>query len=137
MANPKPIGDRTEARILAALLQIYPAVLLPFGGSQRYDLVFEDFDGSLKKVQSKTGYFKSGSIVFKTYSGTGSKKPTRPYHGEVDFFGVMTQYSPEVYLVPVNLAHNTSFYLRVDPPKNNQTIGINWAKEFLVYSPCG
>lgn len=136
MATPKAVGDKTEARVLAALLQIYPAVLLPFGGSQRYDLVFEDFDGILRKIQCKTGYIKNGSLIFKAYSGTGVGEKTRSYHGDVDFFGVMSQDLPEVYLVPVELTSNSTFYLRLEPTKNNQSSGIHWAKEFLVYSPC-
>ncbi|SRR6266498_276921 len=114
MATPKAVGDKTEARVLAALLQIYPAVLLPFGGSQRYDLVFEDFDGTLRKVQCKTGYLKSGAIVFKAYSGNGTKEPMKSYHGEIDFFAVMTQDSQEVYLVPVEIAGTSSCYLRLE-----------------------
>lgn len=51
----KNTGDKSEACIIAKLMQVGYAVLIPFGGSERYDLVIEDADGQFWRVQCKTG----------------------------------------------------------------------------------
>ena len=134
--DTKTIGDKTEAKVLSVLIQIYPTVLLPFGQNQRYDLVFEDFDGSLKKVQCKTASIKDGAIQFKSYReiGKGSKRIQVPYSKEeIDFFGVSVPDHSEVYLVPIEKIDHTAGYLRVDPYKKIRNDPKTlWAKDFLL-----
>ena len=40
----------------------------------------------------------------------------------------------QTFLVPEDEAAKNSMRLRVDPPENNQTKGVNWAKEFRLDS---
>jgi len=49
--TPKTIGDCSQAYIMAKLLEIGYSVLTPFGDNQRYDLVIEDAEGQLWRVQ--------------------------------------------------------------------------------------
>lgn len=48
-------GDLTEAVVIAELMKRSVPVSIPFGDNERYDVVAENPDGSLLKVQIKTG----------------------------------------------------------------------------------
>ncbi len=49
--NDKTIGERSEAIIMAKLLEVGYGVLMPFGDNRRYDLVIEDADEQFWRVQ--------------------------------------------------------------------------------------
>lgn len=137
--NTKTVGDKTEAKVLAALLEVYPTVLIPFGDNQRYDFVFEDVDGSFLKVQCKTGRYRNGVIIFNAYSNTRKDGQTvaTKYSGEVDYFGIVCPDFVEVYLVPIaDVGNSSKGHLRVDPTKNGQDYGSKWAKDYVIYNPC-
>ncbi|WP_224270719.1 group I intron-associated PD-(D/E)XK endonuclease [Haloprofundus salinisoli] len=67
--NPSRRGDETEAVILASLMNLGFSVSVPFGDSDRYDLVVDDHE-TLSRVQCKTGNWVNGSIRFNLYSST-------------------------------------------------------------------
>ena len=138
--HPKAIGDRTAAMVLGRLAGLYESVLIPFGENTRYDLVVGE-GGRFLKVQCKTGRLTSGAVRFKVCSmyyhhpnKWGKTMSTRPYTGEVDFFGVYCPDTDTVYLVPsadVEYCHN-SVALRVTPPKNNQAKRVRWAADYEI-----
>jgi hypothetical protein len=129
--HPVAKGNRTEARILAALLERYDTVLLPYGGNCRYDLAIDD-GGRLLRVQCKTGRIRGGCIVFPTCSSLAHRKPgTYPaYHDQADFFGVWCPATKTAYLVPVAEVGDSMGSLRIKPTKNRQATGIRWAKDY-------
>lgn len=107
--HPKAIGDQTQAMVLARLVQVYPAVLMPFGENTRYDLVIDDGERFIK-VQCKTGRLKNGAIRFNTCSFTYHHPNNRgmvvyqhDYIGQVDMFGVYCPETDGVYIVPIHL----------------------------------
>src|ERR1700722_1161700 len=61
--NTKSLGDRSEAIVLAELIQACYKVWIPFGEDQRYDLILDDA-GALSRVQVKTGRLRDGAILF-------------------------------------------------------------------------
>lgn len=130
--NPKTVGERSEACVLAALLKAGQVVLLPFGDNQRYDLVIDD-GGVFQRIQCKTGRLRDGVIVFQPGSCAGGKGRRRGYRGQADLFGVYCPELDSVYLVPltdvdaVNTAH-----LRIDPPKDGRNRTVRWAKDYLL-----
>lgn len=130
--DTKAVGEKTEAVVLAALLQIYPTVLLPFGDNSRYDLVFEDFDRSFNRVQCKTGRYKNGAIEFNAYSTNHVNTVGKGYRGEVEYFGVNCPGFTEVYLVPVDEVGTTKVTLRVEPQKKTGGPTVRWAKDYLL-----
>lgn len=129
--HPVTKGNRTEARVLAALLDRYDTVLLPYGGNCRYDLAV-DTTGGFIRIQCKTGRLRKGTIRFNACSSTSHhlNGARRAYHGEADIFGVYCPELQKVYLVPVDNCGTTDVWLRVDPPKNNQKSGIRMASDF-------
>lgn len=122
-------GERAEAEVLRALVLSGASIWLPWGGSSRADLVFEDDEG-LHRVQVKRGRVTRGALFFATCSNTGGMQ--RDYRGEVEYFGV---YSPELdrcFLVPVGHVPSRGAHLRLEPTRNNQHRGIRWAVEYLL-----
>lgn len=131
MKNTTAVGDRSEGAVLAALLKAEMTVLLPFGGGQRYDLVFED-KGVFRRVQCKTGRVESGAVVFSTCSwGRGSKRLS--YGGQCDLFGVYCPSLDKVYLVPVGDVPERGGSLRIDPARNGQQSGVRYASQYELH----
>lgn len=136
--NTKVVGNKTEARILSSLLEVYPTVLLPFGDNEKYDFVFEDFDKSFKRVQCKTGRYRNGSITFNGYSTTrinGKHTTTLYQEGDFEFYGVACSEFPETWLVPISEAGSTGS-LRIDQYPGNRSYSCKWAKDYVLYNPC-
>jgi hypothetical protein len=126
--------------VLGRLAGIYESVLIPFGENTRYDLVVEDC-GRFLKVQCKTGRLTSGSVRFRVCSmyyhhpdKRGKRSSSRPYTGEVDFFGVHCPDTDAVYLVPAGDVEDciNMVTLRVSPPKNNQVKKVRWAADYEI-----
>lgn len=130
MENTTTVGARTEGIVLAALLKARKKVLLPFGGDARYDLAYDE-GGLLVRVQCKTAVLRNGVAVFNSRSLKRDGTQVH-YKGDADFFGVYCEATGSVYLVPVELAAKSKGSLRVEPPKNNQTKGILYAKDYLL-----
>lgn len=134
--HPKAIGDRTQAHVLARLVEHGRLVLVPWGENQRYDLVIDD-GGEFIRVQCKTGRFRDGAVTFSTCSSSyhhpgnrGTKHFLHDYRGEADLFGVYCPQTRGVYLVPVEDVGRRSCRLRVEPTRNNQQQHVRWGAEY-------
>ncbi len=128
--NSKAVGQRTEAIILAEFLKRGEIVLMPFGDNERYDIVL-DRDGEFIRVQCKTARYIKGCVEFSTSSSqTHRGRGHQNYIGQADLFAAYCPALDKVYLVPVNAAPTSNMFLRVEPAKNNQTIGVRWASEY-------
>lgn len=69
----KQLGEQSQAHIIARLLEVGYTVLVPYGDSNRYDLVIEGGDGQFWRVQCKTAYMEKdrndeGHLQFATVS---------------------------------------------------------------------
>lgn len=132
MKNTKEIGDTAVAGILARLLKKGYAILLPFGDSQRYDLVL-DKDGQFFRVQCKSGRVRNGCIRFNSSSTEWYKRHRRrTYKGQVDYFGVYCPELDKAYLIPVDSVGETQGVLRISVPKNNQAKHVHWSDDYEI-----
>lgn len=139
--NWQTIGGRAEANIVAALVSAgYPVFLPEFNDDMRYDLVIEDIDGSLKKIQCKKGTLDNGAITFYTCSNSyqytktsGVDHKRHDYRGQADFFAVFCPDNSRTYLIAVDSVGRSKATLRIDPPKNGQTMFTRWAKDFEIH----
>ena len=138
--NNKTIGERSEAIIMAKLLEVGYGVLTPFGDNRRYDLVIEDADGNFYRIQCKTGWvendgayiqFKTASSYYHTKAGRTSHG-RRDYRGQIDYFAVYCPQTRRTYLVPIEHASSSYMNLRLLPTKNNQEMGVKWAKDYEI-----
>lgn len=132
VTNTKEVGDAAVAGVLARLLKKGYVILLPFGDSQRYDLVL-DQDNQFFRVQCKNGRVRNGCIRFNSSSTEWYKGHRRKnYKGQIDYFGVYCPELDKTYLVPVNVVGETQGILRLNPPKNNQSKHIRWCSEYQI-----
>lgn len=133
MKNTRLVGEQSEAHILTAFLRAGLPVLLPFGGSQPYDLVV-DRDGHLERIQCKTGRLQNGTVRFNVSSkhfGNGKRNERRSYHGRVEQIAVYCPENGRVYLVPVDKTGKNVMALRVDKPKGGLSRpSIHWADKY-------
>lgn len=134
--HTKVVGDRTEAHVLASLLDHFEIVLLPFGENHRYDMLIDD-DGRFMRVQCKTGRLVNGCVIFSTCSYTyhhpsnrGSRPYKHDYRGQADLFGVYCRELDAVYLIPVDDVGVNQGSLRVTHARNAQQRGIRWAGDY-------
>ena len=140
--HTKIIGEISESAITTRFLQLGFVVLIPFGGSQRYDLVIEDVKGQLWRVQCKTGRIDEGEAVLRFNTSirnvTGKNRQPRNYRGQCDYFAVYNEKLNKVYLIPVDQVGTSGAVLRLTSQKNNQNKNILWAKDYeLPVGPAG
>ncbi len=138
MVHPKTIGDRSALAVMLALQELGFSVMVPFGENTRYDLVIDD-GVRLARVQCKTGRLRDGAVRFAVCSTYGHhpnpRVVRRDYSGEVDFFAVHCPETDGVYLIPIDrLPLTREGALRVEPPKNNQRIGVRLASDYEIGS---
>jgi len=128
------VGDLTEFEVALALTRAGYRVLQPLSSASRYDLAIDNENGTLTRIQCKTGVLRDGRIVFRVYSVSGHKSAGKPYQGQVDAFGVYCDGTRRTYLVPLAVVpeHRVMVCLRVWPSKNGQRVGVHMADDFLI-----
>ena len=128
------IGDISEAAIISRFLQLGYVVLTVYGGNERYDLVIEDSDEKLWRIQCKTARIQdNGTVVaFDTASHNVALKNShwKHYREECDYFAAYCAELNKVYLVLVDQVGTTRVNLRLVPAKNNQEKKVRWAKDY-------
>ena len=130
-SHPVDVGQRTEAVVLAELVKRGHRVLIPFGVNHRYDLVL-DLGERFVRVQCKTARIVDGCVKFSCQSVRSNTKEAlcRDYRGEADLFIAYCPANDRVYAVPVEEADRTQIMLRLNPPGNNQRMGVRWATDY-------
>ncbi len=130
--NPKRKGEVSEAQILALFLKHGMTVLMPFGDSQRYDMVVDE-GGVFVRVQCKTGRFSEGkkSLRFPCCSSNWNTGKKTNYKGQADVFAV---FSPDtkLYIVNVKNAPNVNCALRLKTAPKNNKARLASDHEFIV-----
>ena len=129
--NSKEIGNLTELQCITALYALGCDVSIPFGNSQKYDLIM-DYKGTLYKVQVKhANEHEDTHFSFKTrwqgHNATGYTQ-TRYTKNDIDFFATFCK--GQLYLIPVEECSGATKTIRYVPPKNNQRIGISFAENY-------
>ncbi|PSP57390.1 hypothetical protein BRC82_00080 [Halobacteriales archaeon QS_1_67_19] len=131
--NPSRRGDETEAIVLGRLMDSGVSILVPFGDSDRYDLVVED-DRELYRVQCKTGSWANGTVRFNrsTSTRTGGERVDSEYSAdEIDAYAVYAPRTETVYWVPIEATGTGEMRLRVDEPKPGAPRSkIHWASDY-------
>lgn len=124
-------GSLTELQCITAFLALGAEVSIPYGNHARYDFI-ADIRGQLLKIQVKTAKITDEFLEFecRTHHIQKGKTTHHTYtDNEVDFFA--TYANGQCYLVPIEHCSSTK-KLRFVPTKNNQSIGISWAKDYCL-----
>jgi hypothetical protein len=133
--DTKRIGNSTELNCIAHLYDCGCEILLPYGDNQKYDIVVE-YKRKFYKIQCKAAnatYKEDGSIdfiTFRTSWESGRQTRTRVHYSkeDIDFFA--TFFDGQCYLIPVEETASTVKTIRFALPKNGQTKGITFAKDY-------
>lgn len=134
MLNTVSLGDLGESYAIMKFTQAQAIVSKPLTNNARYDLIIEK-NSKLYRVQVKTtNAIKDGKMEFATKTTNYSKggwKSNAYTHNEVDLFFLYCVennwcglYIPTEQEIPQTLT------IRLDPPKNNQKIGIRLANDY-------
>lgn len=127
---PKQKGNLTELECITAFYKLGYQCSIPYGENSRYDFI-ADIDGKLIRVQCKTSReVDVGVIEFpcrSSRSNTQSNLQRRYTADEIDYF--CTFWNGQCYLVPISECSVTKV-LRFVAPKNNQKVGITYAKDY-------
>jgi hypothetical protein len=133
LRDTKSIGELSELIVAVSLSRAGYLVSKPLGEGTRYDLVI-DKDGSLCRVQVKTGRLRNGVIVFNTYSTHYHRKggSCKSYQNDIDFFGIYCPQLHSVYLIPIADTSKLSGTIRINETKNRQHSQVRWAQPYLI-----
>ncbi len=128
------IGEITEQSVAIEFLKLGIQVSKPLVQSSKYDFII-DVNNKLYKIQVKTCTPKENNsyIDFATSTSHTNTQGTKNLHytkEEVDFFATM--YENQCYLIPYEDCGNRAQRLRLVPTKNNQTVGVRFAKDYLL-----
>ena len=123
-------GDIGELSIMKEFLKLDYWCSKPFGDDCPYDLIVDNKNGELKRVQVK--YVKpnnTNTLRVKLFSDAGIS-----YRDTVDSIAVYNPESEKCYLLDLDEFDRDvkTLYLRLTNPKNNQTKGVNLAENYLL-----
>lgn len=131
--NTKRKGNIGEARVLYELVSLGIPVYIPFGDTEKADLIAE-INGRLMKIQIKTSsMIRREVLVFNSCSTMSKDGSSVPYTEEdIDYFALYHTETNEVYLLEASEGTNTVISLRLSEPKNGQKKNIKFAKDYLL-----
>lgn len=131
--NTHFIGEITEQQVAIEFLKLGIQVSKPLVQSSKYDFIV-DINNQLYKIQVKTSTLKEDSYLeFATStSHTNTKGTINLTYSEkdVDFFATM--YEGQCYLIPFKDCGKRQQRLRLQPTRNNQTVGVKFAKDYKL-----
>ena len=133
MVEKKQKGNLTELQCISAFYEIGYSVSIPYGENNRYDFI-ADIEGHLIRVQVKTSSTKddgkSYSFSCRSSRTNGKRTINKKYNkSEIDYFA--TCIKGKCYLIPLSECGSDKL-LRFVPPKNGQTRGVNFAKDYEI-----
>lgn len=131
--NTKRKGNIGESRVLYEFVKLGIPVYLPFGNTEKADLVIE-IDGRLLKIQVKTSSIIRKEVLIFNSCSTMSKDGSSVLYTEddIDYFALYHTETDKVYLLEASEGTNTTISLRLTEPKNGQKKNIRLAKDFIL-----
>lgn len=134
MLNTHFQGKITELQVANAFLELGFQVCQPLVSDSRYDFIV-DINGRLLKIQVKTSHLAEDGSYFEfatSTSHTNTKGTVNHSYtsDEIDYFA--TIYKNECYIISITECGCRGQRLRLKPVKNGQTVGIKFAKDYLL-----
>jgi hypothetical protein len=125
-------GTLAEAKIAARAVELGLGVSRPMD-DERYDLIL-DLRPVLLRIQCKWVVRVGDIVIARLYTSRRGAEGliNRRYDlGEFDAFGLYCQDTEQCYLLPADevVAHR-QVHLRLLPSRNNQLLGIRWARQY-------
>ncbi|MBA3434233.1 MAG: hypothetical protein H0U08_09090 [Actinobacteria bacterium] len=126
-------GAVAELAIAHAAATLGIGVFRPLTDGERYDLIF-DVRPRLVRVQCKTAVLKGSVLLVPFYSARRCRDGfVKKFYSDSEIDAVAA-YNVDVdrcFFIPAGEMRRRAYLqLRLDPCRNNQRIGINWAEDF-------
>ena len=134
--DSKTKGERSEAKVLARLVELGYTVLTPFGENCSYDFIVDD-GKVLSRVQVKTGRLREGKVIAglsrTRFNAGGSKREGYP-EGSIDAFVIYCHENESAFWVDPEDTGETQIHLRIEPPVDTHLTNkaINWADDYRL-----
>ena len=126
-------GAAAELAIAHAAAQLGVGVFKPLTDGERYDLIF-NLRPRLMRVQCKSAVLRGSVLKVPCYSArrTASGFVKRYYSAlEIDAIAAYSTDLNRCFLIPIEeIPGQSELQLRLEPCRNNQRSGVNWAKDF-------
>jgi hypothetical protein len=126
-------GTLAEAKLAALALEFGVGVSRPLD-DERYDLIL-DLRPRLLRVQCKWAGRAAGDVIsarlYTSRRGRDGLMNRRYNVGEFDYFGLYCPGNERCYLLPADeFVAFRQVHLRLNPSRNNQALGIRWARDY-------
>lgn len=132
--HTKDKGDKGTGNVIADLLSKGIQVCLPLSEHLPFDLIAIKNEGTLLRVSVKYREIKNGSVSVSFRSSYSDSKGVHTKEVDKNMIDLLAIYCPQTALVyyvdPFKFDKNVT--LRIEESKNNQTKGINLAKDYLI-----
>ena len=132
-------GFIAESAIAFEAAKLGIGVYRPFT-DERYDFIF-DVRSRLLRVQCKWASTRGDVVVVPLYSSRRTAQGLRRMCYSPEQVDAFAAYSPETercYFAEMSEIGNLQvLYLRLRPTKNNQAVGIRWAKDYELAATIG
>ncbi|MEX0850697.1 MAG: group I intron-associated PD-(D/E)XK endonuclease [Gaiellaceae bacterium] len=126
-------GAVAELAIAHAAAVLGVGVFRPLTDGERYDLIF-DLRPRLIRVQCKTAVLKGSVLAVPFYSARRCRDGfVKKFYSasEIDAVAAYNVDLDRCFFIPFDETRRRAYLqLRLDPCRNNQRIGINWAEDF-------
>ena len=126
-------GGVAELAIAHAAAELGAGVFKPLTDGERYDLIF-DLRPELARVQCKSAVLKESVVKVPCYSARRSRNGfVKRYYSasEIDAIAAYCIDLDRCFFIPVaEIPGRSCLQLRLEPCRNNQQLGVNWAKDF-------
>jgi hypothetical protein len=138
--TPSQKGAVAEAAITTAAIELGLTVLRPLCEGRRYDIVI-DCEPQLLRVQCKLARLRRGVLMvpLQTNRCTPDGYVSTSYDlTEIDAVAAYDPASRHCFLIPISeAAGRRVIHLRLDPTRNNQAEGIQWACDYELVAAIG
>ena len=126
-------GAVAESAIVHAAIKLGVGVLRPVSDGERYDLIF-DLRPELVRVQCKSAVLRGSVLKIPCYSARRSRNGfVKRYYSAAEIDAIAA-YNADLdrcfYISLAQLPGRSCLQLRLEPCRNNQRLGVNWAGEF-------
>src|ERR671919_319233 len=139
MLSPDQKGAIAEAAIAAEAIKLGIGVSKPFGPS-RYDLIF-DTSAELLRVQCKWAVQARDVVIVRfVTSRRGPDGFIRSVYSadEVDALAAYCYELDRCYFFRIGqVQERRAFQMRLAPTRNNQRLGVNWARDYELAATLG
>jgi hypothetical protein len=131
--TPDQKGSIAETAIVHAAVKLGIGVLKPVSDGERYDLVF-DLRPRLIRIQCKWAVRRGEVVIVRSYSCRRTRAGMLRQCYTADQIDAFAAYCQELdscwFLSIARFPRRSAIQLRLEPTRNNQQIGINWAEDF-------